>query len=183
MKIKLKERYIQQLYCKEDNLGFTLVELLVVIIIIGILAAISLPNFLSQSAKAKQTEAKQNVGLTNRVQTAYRTENNTFATSFDTLATGTLSGSTQYTTKTYIYDLSGAQDSTSITAKSTIDTALKVYSGATIRFRNTQNQSTISSVLCEAPIPGTGAATAPSLNISATTTSSAIFCPSIYNQL
>ena len=38
--------------------GFTLVELMIVIVIVGILSAISLPNFLNQTAKAKATEAK-----------------------------------------------------------------------------------------------------------------------------
>lgn len=48
---------------KQDILqqGFTLVELMVVIVIVAILSAVALPNFLKQTDKAKATEGKTSI--------------------------------------------------------------------------------------------------------------------------
>jgi type IV pilus assembly protein PilA len=58
-----------------DDRGFTLIELLVVILIIGILAAIAIPAFLSQTSKASDSAAKTQVGTLQTTMSAYATEN------------------------------------------------------------------------------------------------------------
>ena len=85
MNSTFKFKLIQALNKKNGNKGFTLIELLVVIIIIGVLAAIALPNLLGQVAKGRQAEARNNLGTINRAQQAQRLETGTFAT-FSTVA-------------------------------------------------------------------------------------------------
>jgi type IV pilus assembly protein PilA len=65
----------------QDEKGFTLIELLVVILIIGILAAIALPAFLGQRARAQDTEAKTSVRQGQTAMETFYTDNQTYQAS------------------------------------------------------------------------------------------------------
>jgi len=54
--------------------GFTLIELMIVVAIIGILAAIAIPNFVAYQAKSKQSEAKISLGAIYTSAVAYGAE-------------------------------------------------------------------------------------------------------------
>jgi type IV pilus assembly protein PilA len=81
MFLKIRQRMAQ------DESGFTLVELLVVMLILGLLAAIAIPAFFNQRDKARDAEAKSAVRT---AQTAIET----YATDHDGHYTGAVSDPT-----------------------------------------------------------------------------------------
>ena len=66
---------------RNNKKGFTLIELMIVVAIIGIMAAIAIPNFLNYMCKSKQSEAKVGLGTLATGQESYYVEYDSYTSS------------------------------------------------------------------------------------------------------
>ncbi|RPH90307.1 MAG: prepilin-type N-terminal cleavage/methylation domain-containing protein [Chroococcales cyanobacterium metabat2.561] len=151
MNSTFKFKLIQALNKKNRNKGFTLIELLVVVIIIGVLAAIALPNLLGQVARGRQAEARNNLGTINRTQQAFRLENGTFGTFSTDAAANQLPVSLQ--PQYYEYNESEVPDAT---AAGTDAVAIGDYQDDIRDYDSGVGQTAegvFSSVICESTSP------------------------------
>lgn len=74
---------------RNDQRGFSLIELLVVMIIIGVLAGIAIPVLLNQRAKARDAATKSDLGTVAKELTSYYVDGES-----SSVVTGTISGTT-----------------------------------------------------------------------------------------
>jgi len=124
--------------------GFTIIELLVVIIIIGILSSLGLPIILNQVSKARETEAKTLLGSINHAQQAHRFENGRFADNLNLL-------DVSFTAEYYSYSVDQVDGSTAVThqavAEATFDQDVRNYASGIYYFAN---ETRLSTIICQA---------------------------------
>jgi len=117
------------LFIKKKN-GFTMLELLMVVIIIGILATIALPQYMSFVEKARAAEAMTTIGALRTAENLYKLENGTYSPNVaDLTITVPTSGAATYWT----YSVSGASETGfSVTSSRTSKKASASVIGQTI---------------------------------------------------
>jgi len=79
--MKMESAWARRKMVMKFKQGFTLIELMIVVAIIGILAAIAIPNFMRFQARARQTEAKSHLGAIYTAYIGYLSDNSTYPSS------------------------------------------------------------------------------------------------------
>ena len=97
---------------KRDERGFTLIELMIVIAIIGILAAIAIPQFSAYRARSYNSAAQADLRNAATAQEAYFVDEDTYTDNLQTLI-GTTYG--LYTSKNVNLTITGGADNQAYT--------------------------------------------------------------------
>ena len=105
------------MWAKRNHNGFTIVELLIVIVVIAILAALTIVAFNGMQNRARATEAKVGIAQTKRKLEIYKVENGSYPTTGNLAAAGITDGSVtyQYTSDGTTFCATGTAGNTSYT--------------------------------------------------------------------
>lgn len=111
--------------------GFTMLELLMVVIIVGVLAALAIPQYANFVERARVSEGANMIGAIKSAQSLYRLENATYAAAIGNLTITFPAGGTTY----WGYAITASSATTyTITATRTAVPAGNAYIGDTITY-------------------------------------------------
>ncbi len=135
MEGKMKTGVLTKLH--KDSQGFTLIELMIVVAIIGILAAVAIPQYQNFTKKSKASEAKVILDAITTAEASYFAEKDNM-----TAALGDL-GNPESPAKYYTYAAAGTGDLTTITATpNTTGTGAGLSSTWTMTYNGTSGNKT-----------------------------------------
>jgi type IV pilus assembly protein PilA len=126
---------------KKMQQGFTLIELMIVVAIIGILAAVAIPQYQNYTARAQVTEAMSLAGGL-KLHVSELLQQGTAAADIDSGALGVPAANT--VTGKYVNDVAVADGVITATMKSAANGAHTLIAGSTLTLTATANAGSVS---------------------------------------
>ena len=102
-----------------NKAGFTLIELMIVVAIIAIIAAIAIPNLLRSRMQSNESSAIGNLRAISGSEVAYHAANSAYALDFDSMTTATppfLDGDWTGAKNGYVFTIAGDVNCYTVTA-------------------------------------------------------------------
>ncbi len=128
-----------------EQAGFSLIELVVVILILGILGGMAWPTVLNQVARSKQARALHAIGAMSRAQHSFFHEQSRFSGSIDELGFSYLNQADS----DYQYSVTPVNTRTATIVANPEDSSLLGYTGVVFVDRDSEQNLTLASLVCQ----------------------------------